>query len=149
MTLINDNLTVLTYQTLDLAFSDKALHHRNVDLTSARLSSAADLPNLRAREFKERFEPFAPLVQQMSPMDQNQCIGSSLGEQPSRHDRFAERRRRAEYAIIMSAQRQRCFHLQRAQFSTKGHGDLVAAKSLIIDLACYFVSFEQAQDLGH
>ena len=63
MAFVNDDLTVLAHETLDLASSDQALHDGDVDLSPARFSAAADLADLSVREFKERFQSLPPLIQ--------------------------------------------------------------------------------------
>lgn len=63
MTFINNDLTVLTHDAIDLALADQALHDRDIDLQPVRFPAATDLPNFRLRESKERLEPVLPLIQ--------------------------------------------------------------------------------------
>ena len=123
------------------------MHHCNVDRVACRFPPTADLPNLKVREFKERFEAFFPLIQQVSAMDQNQRIGPSLRQYPGGDYSFAKCCRCAEHAVIVTSQSQRRFHLRRSQAAPKLDVDLITDEALVINLNFYSMKFEQVQDL--
>src|SRR6266568_2829890 len=108
---------------------------------ACRLPPTADLPNLKVREFKERFESFFPLIQQVSAMDQDQRISLSLRQYPGGDYRFAKCCRCAEHAVIVTSQSQRRFHLRQSQTAPKLDVDLITDEALVINVNFYAIKF--------
>ena len=99
--LINYEMPIIADDIIDLALTNQALDQGDVNLTFRLATTAADHADRVTRHSRERCEPLDPLIHQLTAMNKDQCIPSTLGHHPDGQDRLAERRRCREHAGFM------------------------------------------------
>ena len=107
---------------------------------NAGVSKAATIEETTVHDFDHLFAvnvraPFF-LVQQLLPMNHDQSVHLSLGNQPSGHGGLSERRWSAQYPFIVLNDLRNSFLLGRAKLSAKLYLNRYAPKTLITNLWC-------------
>ena len=98
---IDYEMTIIAYYIIDLSLANKALDQGDVNLTLRLATTAADHADRVSRHSRERCEPLDPLIHQLTAVNEDQCIPSTLGHHPDGQDSLAKRRRCREHAGIM------------------------------------------------
>ena len=98
---VNDDVAVLRHQILDLTLSMETLDNCDVDDAALFCLPSADLADRIDRQIEERGEPFTPLIQKLSSMNQYQCVCSVAPRSETRRQRFSESRPCAQHAFVV------------------------------------------------
>jgi hypothetical protein len=78
---VNHNEAVFGDQIFGLALTMEALNERRIDNASPLRFSPANLADTLDRQIEERGQPFAPLIEKLSAVDQYQRVRSSFRDQ--------------------------------------------------------------------
>ena len=93
MAFVHDDLAVSGHQIIHHMFAAEALYYRHVDQASRLFATASNLSNRLDRKVQKNRQSLSSLVEQLTPMDQDQCIDLSRRDHPRRHYGFTERSR--------------------------------------------------------
>src|SRR5436190_285807 len=131
MTFIHDHLAVFAGDIFDLALSNQTLEHCDIEYSCSHGLSAPDLANVLDVEPKVRRQSLAPLVHQVTPMNQHERIHFALCDQLRGNSGLPERRWRAENPILVGSQRLRCLSLCWTAVATKINLQKTSCKAMV------------------
>jgi hypothetical protein len=134
--LVDDDMTVVLDDRVDLASARQRLHDRNVDPSSRPRLAAADDADHVPVDPEESLQPLLPLSHELCAMHQYQRAHSAPGDDGRRRHRLAESRRRAQHAHVMGEHRTDSGFLVFAENALELDADRRAEVSLI--LGAYF-----------
>lgn len=105
VTLVHNQVPVVRYPVINDTSPNEALHHGDVEHSGWSASPAANAPNRFHRDAEEGRESLDPLVEQLAAVDQDQCIHTTLSNEPGGDHRLAEGRRSGQYTGFVLQQR--------------------------------------------
>ena len=105
MALVDNQLAVIGDEVADLTVAHEALDQRDVDPPRRLALSAADCADVAVLHGQKRLKAFAPLVDELAAMDENQRVDAACGDHARADDGLAERRRSGQHAIIVGFDR--------------------------------------------
>jgi hypothetical protein len=120
--LIHNHLAVFGNQVLDLTLALEALDYGNINLSRPVRLTAPDLANGSGRQIQEGCQACAPLIQELLPVDGDECIDLPMCDKPCPHGGFPERERRTDHAEVMGGDLSRHFVLRGRQTPMKVDG---------------------------
>ena len=89
VTLIDDNLPVVSYAVIDPSFADEALKHRHVEATIPRPLGSTDLSDQLQLDSKEDGKLRSPLVQERLTMHKDQRAAATFRNEPGSYHGFS------------------------------------------------------------
>jgi hypothetical protein len=101
MALAHNNVAVLCDEVLDSLILVKALNDRNIDSAGPLCLAAADLADVVDWHFQKYRQAFAPLIEELLTVDQNEHRHVPLCNQPRRDRGLAESRRRTDDSVAV------------------------------------------------
>ena len=131
VTLVDNDLAVVRNKIVNDPLLHQALNDGHVDETGRPASPAADTTKRFRGDIEEGGEPFDPLVEELTAMNENQRVHAAPGDQRRGHHGLAERCGRSQYACVVLEQCVRRFRLLRAELATKSDVDTSTRCSLI------------------
>jgi hypothetical protein len=121
MALIDDQMAVVGDNIRDLSFAHQALDERYVN-DARRLSfSAANNADLFLVYLQKGSQTLHPLVEQLSSVDQDECVPSTVRNQSRPDDRLAKGGRRGKHPILMGDENVKSLQLRPSQFALEGY----------------------------
>ena len=131
MTLVNDHVTVLRNPVVHHTFANQTLDHGDVKRACWPASATANTTDGFRRDSQEGREAFDPLLQQLSAVNQNQCVYPPLSDQPSTNDSLPEGSRRCQDAGVVRQHRSGREPLVPSQLSAERNGQRLTCESLV------------------
>src|SRR5580700_10308358 len=114
-------MTVIRNEIFDDAFPLQALNDRYINHTSSLVPSSSELPDTPTGKIQEGRQSLGPLVHQLSTMHENQRVDGSLPNHVCADNGLSERRRRTQYALVVSEHLSTGVLLFRPQLGAKTH----------------------------
>src|SRR5689334_8295421 len=90
VTFIHNHLPIFDNEIFHFIFPMETLNHRNIDEASPIRFSAADLPDRVRGRPEKHCQSFMPLIEQLLPVDENQCIHLTFCNEPGGNCSFTE-----------------------------------------------------------
>src|SRR6266568_7900161 len=147
MALVHNDVTVIRNEVFDVTFSLQALNYGHINRTSSLVLSSAELSDTPTGKIQECCQSLAPLVHQLTTVYENQRVDSSLPDHICTNNGLSERRRRTQYALVVSEHLSTGFLLFRSQLGLKRHVYMLPCCSFILNLCLYAVVFEDSDHL--
>lgn len=146
MAFVDNHVAVGFDDLVRFALPEERLHQGHVDLACGLGLAAPHGADLVLAHAKEGLQALLPLPEQVGAMDQHQRIDAALGDQRCRRDCFAERRRRAQDAGVMTKQYRDRLLLFQAQRAGKAHVQRLADEALVAQRTANVVGAQQFLD---
>src|SRR6516164_9739616 len=131
--LIHNEVPIIAHEIVDEATSHQALYHCYIDQAGWFCAATADPANSARRHSKEGRKTLGPLMLQLPPMYQNECIHAPLGNQPRGNDGLSEGGRGCQHSRIMGEHRTRGNGLLGSQFALECRLQRLAGVALVPD----------------
>lgn len=126
MTLVNDHVAIASNKFRQVLSARQTLDHRHIDQPRVFPSPATDLTNLLHIDAQKNRKLFAPLIQKLRSMYENQCGTFSLRDQVDANDGLAHPGRCNEDSDIRFQYRVGSSFLNGCEFSVKSNIDPLA-----------------------
>jgi len=133
VSLILDHLAVASDEIGDRPLTGKALYHRHVEPPIRPGSACADLADIPGLDAKEQRELADPLVEERSPVNQDQCARPSDRDEVGADHRLADAGRRYEHPRVVGEQGFHGPRLDRRQGAVKGEVNGPTAVAFVLD----------------
>lgn len=148
MALVNDDMPVAGDDVVDLLVAKQALDHRDVELAVRLALPAADLTHAFRIDSQEERELRHPLVEQRSPMNEDECAPRALRDDVGADDGLAHARRRDKDAYVMSEHRIRGLLLQGCERPSEHVRQRLAELAPVLDPKRRAILLEERFDVG-
>src|SRR5271170_6805846 len=94
-------MTIFSNKVLHLALMMKALDDSDVDNAASCRHATNNLADELRRHPQKHTQPLTPLVQQLTPMNQYECIHPALGDKFRCYDSLSESCGRAQNSLVV------------------------------------------------
>src|SRR5215469_375598 len=131
--LIHNEVPIIAHEIVDEAASDHALYHCHIKQASRLCAASADPANSERRHSEEGGKALDPLMLQLPPMYQYECIHAPLRNQPRSDHGLSEGRGGCQHSRIMGEHRLGGNGLLGAQFALECRLQRLAGVALVPD----------------
>src|SRR2546422_8956809 len=144
MALVHNDVTVIRNEVFDDAFPLQALNDRYINHTSSLVLSSTELSDTPTGKIQESCQSLTPLVHQLTTVHENQGVYGSLPDHVCADNGLSKRRRRTQYALVVSEHLSTGVLLFRPQLGVKRDVYVLSCCSFILNLCFYAVVFEDS-----
>lgn len=145
--LVHNDVTVVRNEVFDGTFALQALNHRYINHTCSLVLSSTELSDTPTGQTQEGRQSLAPLIHQLTTVHENQRVDGSLPDHVCADNGLSERRRRTQYALVVSEHLNAGVLLFRSQLGVKRHVYVLPCCSFILNLCLYAVVSEDSDHL--
>jgi len=144
---VNYDMAILGHEVLCHALAMEALYQGDVDVSRSPGLSSTDLSDLIDRDIEKCGQPFAPLVEQLGSMHENQSICLSGRDQICCRNGLAESSSGAQYALVMFQNLCNRVWLMVAQVAGEFNINRLPGVAFVLKVRLDLVLSQQQQDL--
>ena len=130
---VDDHVAVIGHDVRDHALSDQALNDADVHPPGRPSSASADATDRFGRHVEERRKALDPLVEQLPPMHQHECVDAALRDEPRGDDGLAKCGGRGQDPCVMAQDGLSSGLLFRSELALKRHVKRTAIVTFVAD----------------